>query len=109
MVGEAGSNFSEGQRQRLNIARAVLGQPRILFLDEAASAVGYDSEGRIFSRIRRLLPRSTIISATHRIGSLKTADRILVLRAGKLVEEGTHRELAGREGFYRTLFEAEIK
>lgn len=109
MVGEAGSNFSEGQRQRLNIARAILGRPRILFLDEAASAVGYDSEGRIISRLRRLLPRSTIISATHRLGSLKTADRILVLKAGKLVEEGTHRELVDREGFYRTLYEAEIK
>ncbi len=109
MAGEAGSNFSEGQRQRLNIARAVLGRPRILFLDEAASAVGYDSEERILSRIRELLPRSTIISATHRLGSLKSADRILVLKAGKLIEEGTHRELAGRKGFYRSLFEAEIK
>ncbi|MDP8236714.1 MAG: ABC transporter ATP-binding protein [Candidatus Erginobacter occultus] len=109
VVGEAGSNFSEGQRQRLNIARAVLGKPRILFLDEAASAVGYDSEARIFSRVRKLLPEATIISATHRLGSLKTADRILVLKDGKLVEEGSHTELIGREGFYRTLFEAELK
>ncbi len=106
-VGEAGSNFSEGQRQRFNIARAVLNRPTLLLLDEAASAVGYDSERRIFSRIRELLPRSTIISATHRLGSLKGADQILVLRDGRLVEAGNHRELAGRGGFYRTLLEAE--
>jgi len=106
-VGEAGSNLSEGQRQRLNIARAVLGKPRILFLDEAASAVGYDSEGRILSGIREFLPRSTIISATHRLGSLKTADRILVLKEGKLVEEGSHRNLLENRGFYHSLFAAE--
>lgn len=107
VAGEAGSNFSEGQRQRLNIARAVLGRPRILFLDEAASAVGYDSEARIFSRIREYLPRATVISATHRLGSLKSADRILVLRDGRLAEEGTHRELIERKGFYARLFKAE--
>jgi len=109
VVGESGSNFSEGQRQRLNIARAVLGRPRILFLDEAASAVGYDSEARILSRIRELLPRSTVISATHRLGSLKNADRIMVLKDGRLVEQGTHRELIARKGFYKTLFEAETE
>ncbi len=106
-VGEAGSNFSEGQRQRLNIARAVLGRPRILLLDEAASAVGYDSEARIFSRIRRLLPEATIISATHRLGSLKNADRVLLLREGKPAGEGTHRELLSTSEYYRSLFEAE--
>ncbi len=67
----------------------------------------FDSEARIFSRIRELLPRATVISATHRLGSLKNADRILVLKAGRLVEEGSHRELIERQGFYRTLFKAE--
>lgn len=108
-VGEAGSNFSEGQRQRFNIARAVLGRPRLLLLDEAASAVGYDSESRILSRIRRLLPSATIISATHRLGSLRDADRILVLNGGRLVETGSHRELSAKRGFYRTLLQAETE
>lgn len=103
-VGEAGSRLSEGQQQRLNIARAVIGHPRILILDEATSAVGFDTEARIISRIRSELAGTTIIFATHRLSSLKAADRILVLKEGELVEAGTHRELIKLDGFYRSLY-----
>ncbi|MEA1928713.1 MAG: ABC transporter ATP-binding protein, partial [Candidatus Auribacterota bacterium] len=103
VVGEAGSRLSEGQQQRLNIARAVIGRPRILILDEATSAVGFDSESRILSRIREKLVETTIIFATHRLNSLTEADQIIVLNEGKLVETGTHKELIKIDGFYRTL------
>jgi ABC-type multidrug transport system fused ATPase/permease subunit len=103
IVGEGGSNLSEGQRQRLSIARAVIGRPRILILDEATSAVDLESESRIFTRLREELPDSTLFVASHRILSLGGADRILVLEDGALVEEGSHRELMEREGFYRRL------
>ncbi len=104
MVGEAGNRLSEGQQQRLNIARAVIGRPRILILDEATSAIGFDSEARILSRIRKELIGTTILFATHRVSSLKQADRILVLNEGQLVENGTHRELIKLDGFYKSLY-----
>ena len=107
-VGEEGSNLSEGQRQRLSIARAVVGRPRILILDEATSAVGFDSERIIFSRLREELPGSTIIVATHRLLSLKDADRILVLKEGELIEEGDHPGLLERGGFYRSLIDEQL-
>ncbi len=107
IVGEAGSSLSEGQRQRLNIARAIIGRPRILILDEATSAIGFDSEARILSRLRDFLPLSTIIFATHRLGSLAAADNILVLKEGRLAEMGSHRDLMGQNGFYRFLCRSE--
>lgn len=109
LVGEAGSSLSEGQRQRLNIARAVMRQPRILILDEATSAIGFDSEARIFSRFREKLPRTTFLCVSHRLGSHRGADRILVLRAGVLIEEGSHQKLMEDRGFYRFLFENQFQ
>ncbi len=108
IVGEEGSNLSEGQRQRLNIARAVVGRPRILILDEATSAVGFDSEKTIFTRLREELPESTIIVATHRLLSLKDADRILVLKEGELLEEGDHQSLLRHRGFYGSLIDDQL-
>lgn len=105
MVGEAGSLLSKGQQQRLNIARAVIGRPRILILDEATSAIGFDSEARILSRIRRKLIGTTILFATHRLSSLREADRILVINEGELVETGTHKELIKLNGFYKSIYQ----
>jgi len=109
VVGEAGSSLSEGQRQRLNIARAVIGRPRILILDEATSSIGFDSEARIFSQIRKELPQTTRLVVSHRLTSLQGADRILVLKNGELIEEGSHQELMRTEGFYRLLFEEQFR
>lgn len=103
-VGERGSNLSEGQRQRLTIARAVLSRPRILVLDEATSAVGFDSEARILSNLRREMPEATLVIATHRLLSLKDADTIVVLKDGTAVEAGSHRELMARGGFYSEIY-----
>jgi len=82
----------------------VIGSPRILILDEATSAIGFDSEARILSRIREKLIGTTILFATHRLSSLKQADRILVLNQGELVETGTHRDLIKLDGFYQSLY-----
>ena len=83
---------------------SVIGRPRILILDDATSAIGFDSEARILSRIRKELIGTTILFATHRVSSLKQADRILVLNEGQLVENGTHRELIKLDGFYKSLY-----
>jgi ATP-binding cassette subfamily B protein len=104
LVGERGSNLSEGQRQRLAIARAVLGKPRIVVLDEATSAIGFDSEARILSNLRRELPGTTLLIASHRLLSLQDADKIVVLKDGAAVEEGNHRELMARGGFYSAIY-----
>ena len=104
LVGERGSNLSEGQRQRLAIARAVLGKPRIVVLDEATSAIGFDSEARILSNLRRSLPGTTLLIASHRLLSLQDADKIVVLKDGSAVEEGNHRELMARNGFYSSIY-----
>ncbi|MCX6349921.1 MAG: ABC transporter ATP-binding protein [Candidatus Aureabacteria bacterium] len=104
LVGERGSNLSEGQRQRLAIARAVLGNPRIVVLDEATSAIGFDSEARILSNLRRELPGTTLLIASHRLLSLQDADKIVVLKDGAAVEEGNHRELMARNGFYSAIY-----
>jgi ABC-type bacteriocin/lantibiotic exporter with double-glycine peptidase domain len=105
VVGESGSSLSEGQRQRLNIARAVIGMPRILILDEVTSSIGFDSERRIFARLRAALRDSTIFFASHRLSSFRDADRILVLRDGELIAQGPHGEIVETCDFYRTMFE----
>ncbi|MBN1672741.1 MAG: ABC transporter ATP-binding protein [Kiritimatiellae bacterium] len=103
-VGEGGSRLSEGQRQRLSIARAVIGRPRILVLDEATSSVGFDSESRILANIRDYLPGSTLIIASHRLSSIRNADLIGVLDGGALIETGRHAELMARGGPYSVLY-----
>ena len=104
-VGEMGGNLSEGQRQRLSIARAFIHLPQLLVLDEATSAIGFDSESRILAGVKRELPGATILFSSHRLSSLKGADRLLVLRDGVLIAEGSHDSLMKQEGFYRTLYD----
>lgn len=104
IVGESGSSLSEGQRQRLNIARAVIGSPRILVMDEATSSIDFESESRILAGLRAELPQTTIIFASHRFSPLQQADLILVLKDGELVEKGDHRGLMKINGFYHRLF-----
>ena len=103
-VGERGSRLSGGQKQRLAIARALLRNPRILYLDEATSALDPGTETAINQTIERLSHGRTVISVTHRLGSVVACDRIFVLDQGKLVEEGTHAELLARNGLYAALW-----
>ena len=103
-VGERGSALSGGQRQRMAIARMVLKRPRLLVLDEATSALDVDTEQQVTRNLAEVYRGSTVLFITHRLGSLRHADRILVMHEGSLVEQGSHSELMKLGGRYATLY-----
>ena len=103
VVGERGIKLSGGQRQRVSIARAILANPRILILDEATSSLDSESEQMIQDGLRRLRSGRTTFVIAHRLSTIRSADQILVLEAGEIVERGTHAELLALNGRYRQL------
>jgi subfamily B ATP-binding cassette protein MsbA len=105
IVGERGVKLSGGQRQRVAIARAVLADPRILILDEATSSLDSESEAMIRDGLRSLRRGRTTFVIAHRLSTIESADQILVLENGEIVERGTHRELITLGGRYRQLYE----
>ena len=104
IIGERGVTLSGGQRQRIAIARALLTDPRILILDDSTSAIDSATEDEIQKAIRRLLQGRTTLLITHRLSQIRWADKILFLRKGKLVDQGTHDELMARCDAYRRIF-----
>ncbi len=104
-VGERGSALSGGQRQRVAIARTVLQKPRLLILDEATSALDYDSERQVCLNLAETFKHQTVFFITHRLSAIKTADVILMMDKGSIVEKGTHDELMALKGRYFCLYQ----
>jgi subfamily B ATP-binding cassette protein MsbA len=105
VVGERGVRLSGGQRQRVAIARAILADPRILLLDEATSSLDSESEAMIQDGLRSLRKGRTTFVIAHRLSTIQSADQILVMEGGEIVERGTHNELLARQGRYRQLYD----
>ena len=108
MVGERGITLSGGQKQRTAIARAVVIDPRILILDDALSAVDTYTEEEILSRLRGVMKERTAIIISHRISTVRDADQIVVLDAGRVVEKGRHDELIRLGGHYAELYKKQL-
>jgi ATP-binding cassette, subfamily B, bacterial len=104
VIGERGVTLSGGQRQRLAIARALLTSPRVLILDDSTSAIDSATEDEIQKAIRRVLEGRTTLLITHRLSQIRWADKVLLIRKGELVAEGTHEALLAQSRLYRRIF-----
>ena len=102
-LGERGASISGGQRQRLAIARTLLANPKLLVMDEATSALDYDTERRVCQNLRESLQGCTVFFVTHRLSTIRNADKIVMMHQGAIVEEGTHDELMALKGRYYAL------
>ncbi len=109
IVGERGVKLSGGQRQRVAIARAILADPRVLILDEATSSLDSESESMIRDGLRSLRHGRTTFVIAHRLSTIQSADQILVLDGGRIVERGTHAELRRAGGLYQRLYETQYR
>jgi ATP-binding cassette subfamily B protein len=105
LIGERGVGLSGGQRQRVALARAILMNPPILVLDEATASVDTATESAIHEALLEVMKGRTTFIIAQRLSSIQHADRILVLEQGRLIEQGTHKQLSERNGFFRQLFE----
>lgn len=108
IVGEQGMLLSGGQRQRISIARALIRDPEVLLMDNAFSAVDAETEEKILKHLRDFMPGRTCVISSHRLSTLRTADRIVVLYKGRTVEQGTHLELMDRKGIYERIYREQL-
>jgi ATP-binding cassette subfamily B protein len=108
MVGERGITLSGGQKQRTAIARALIRNPRVLILDDALSSVDTHTEDKILNHLREVMQGRTTIFISHRVSTVRNADRIAVLHEGRIVESGTHDELLALNGYYSDLYNKQL-
>jgi len=102
-IGDGGGKLSGGQKQRLSIARAVLKNPPIMILDEATSALDTESERLVQEALDNMMQNRTSVVIAHRLSTIQKADKIVVMKKGLIVEQGTHEELIAHDGTYRKL------
>ena len=108
MIGEDGGNLSQGQKQLLCIARVMLCLPPMLILDEATSSIDTRTEIRIQKAFSRMMEGRTSFIVAHRLSTIREADRILVMKAGRIVEQGTHGDLLEKNGFYAEIYNSQF-
>ena len=108
-LSERGSNLSQGQRQLLSIARAIVADPGILILDEATSSVDTRTELRIQEALLRLMEDRTSFVIAHRLSTIRNADQVLVVNEGRIIERGTHEKMLQQKGFYYNLYMSQFK
>jgi ATP-binding cassette subfamily B protein len=104
-----GNGVSQGQRQRLLIARAVYKNPEYLFFDEATNALDANNERIIMDNLKEFYKKRTVVIVAHRLSTVQHADNIIVLDKGRIVEEGTHTELTAKRGAYYTLVKNQLE
>jgi ATP-binding cassette, subfamily B, bacterial len=107
-IGQQGIGLSQGQRQRILIARAVYKNPGFIFLDEATNALDADNEKTITERLSLFFKGKTVVVVAHRLSTIKNADQIIVLNRGKVVETGSHHELCAKKDYYYSLVKDQI-
>jgi ATP-binding cassette subfamily B protein len=108
-LSERASNLSQGQRQLLSIARAILADPGILVLDEATSSVDTRTEARIQKALLRLMEGRTSFVIAHRLSTIRDADHVIVIKNGEIVEQGTHQQLLDGKGVFHQLYMSQFK
>ncbi len=108
-INEDASNVSQGQKQLLTIARAILADNRILILDEATTSVDTRTEASIQKAMNNLMKGRTSFVIAHRLSTIKNADLILVMKDGDIIEQGTHKELLEQQGFYADLYNSQFE
>jgi ATP-binding cassette subfamily B protein len=109
VLGERGITLSGGQKQRVTIARAIVRDPKILILDDSLSAVDTDTEDKILNNLETVMKDKTSIIISHRVSSVKLADKIILLEEGKVVEEGSHSELMAKDGMYKDMYTRQLE
>jgi ATP-binding cassette subfamily B protein len=108
-IGQNGVGLSQGQKQRILIARAVYKNPEFIFLDEATNALDANNERVIMENLDQFFKGKTVVVVAHRLSTVKNADQIVVLEKGKIVEKGTHKELSKKKGAYYELVKNQLE